>query len=74
MANPLASLFGGRQQQTNPQMNNLSGLIGQFQQFRNNFRGNPEQMVQELRRSGKMSEAQFQQLSQLANQLQGLIK
>ena len=67
MSNPLANLFGQPAQQG---QNNIFNLMGQFQQFKNTFRGNPEQMVQELRRSGKMSEAQFQQLSTMANQLQ----
>lgn len=70
MGNPLASLFGNAQQ---PQ-NNMLGLLGQFQQFKNTFKGNPEQMVQELRRSGKMSEAQFQQLSAMATQFQKMMQ
>ena len=73
MANPLAGLFGSGQP-SNPNFNNLMGLVGQFNQFKNGFKGNPEQIVQELRRSGKMSEAQFRQLSQLANQFQNVMK
>lgn len=69
MANPLSSMFG-----QGPQQNNMLGLIGQFQEFKNNFKGNPEQVVQELRRSGKMSEAQFQQLSALATQFQKMMR
>lgn len=71
MGNPLASLFGQKAAQNN---SNIFGLMGQFQQFKNSFKGNPEQVVQELRRSGKMSEEQFQQLSAMANQLQAFMK
>lgn len=71
MGNPLAGLFGNR---GHAQTNNISNLLTQFQQFKSNFRGNPEQMVQELRRSGKMSEEQFQQLGEIAKQLQNVIK
>lgn len=72
MGNPLAGLFGkGGHQARN---NNINNLLSQFQLFRNNFKGNPEQMVQELRRSGKMSDEQFQQLGEIASQLQNVIK
>lgn len=78
MSNPFAKLFGlGGQTQQPDQggpLGNIGNLLSNFQQFKNNFKGNPEQIVQELRRSGKMSEAQFQQLSALANQLQNVMK
>lgn len=74
MSNPFAKLFGAREQAPSSPLNNMGDLLTNFQQFKNNFRGNPEQIVQELRRSGKMSEAQFQQLSALANQLQNVMK
>ena len=55
------------------QMNN-GNLINQFQQFRNAFKGDPKQKVQELLNSGKVSQAQYDRAVQMANQLQGLIK
>lgn len=56
------------------QMNNNTNLISQFQQFRNAFKGDPKQKVQELLNSGKVSQAQYNRAVQMANQLQGLIK
>lgn len=48
----------------------IGNLIRQFQQFRASFQGNPQQQVQQLLNSGKMSQEQFNQLAGLANQFQ----
>ena len=49
-------------------------MLKQFQQFKAQFSGNPQQMVQQLLSSGKMSQAQYNQLAQMANQLYPKIK
>ena len=49
-------------------------MIQQFNQFRNTFRGNPQQMVMNMLQQGAMSNAQFQQLSQLASQFKQFIR
>lgn len=48
----------------------IGNLLQQFNQFRANFQGNPQQQVQQLLSSGKMSQEQFNQLAGLANQFQ----
>lgn len=58
----------GQNSAFNPQM------IQQFNQFRRAFNGNPQQAVMNLMRQGMMSNAQFQQLSQMANQFQNFMK
>ena len=45
-------------------------MINQLQQFAGALRGNPQQMVQNLLQSGRMSQQQFNQLSQQASQIQ----
>lgn len=65
MANPIYNLFNKR-----PQNN----MLAQFQQFKNSFKGDPKQQVQELLNSGKMSQEQFNRLSQMANEMQSLLK
>ena len=57
-----------------PQMNNGGQLLKNFEQFKAQFSGNPQHMVQQLLASGKMSQAQYNQLAQLANQLYPKIK
>ena len=54
--------------------NNMANLLSQFNQFRSTFSGNPEQQVKQLLQSGHMSQEQFNQLAQTANQLYHLIK
>lgn len=54
--------------------NNMANLLSQFNQFRSTFSGNPEQQVKQLLQSGRMSQEQFNQLAQTANQLYRLIK
>lgn len=43
-------------------------IIQQFNQFKQNFRGNPQEEVQKLIASGKMSQAQLNQLQAQASQ------
>ena len=57
-----------------PHASNPNNMMQQFQQFRNDFRGNPQQMVQQMLRSGQINEAQLQQAMQMARQFQGLVK
>lgn len=64
-APPQGSPFGN-----NPMLN----MIQQFQQFKANFQGDPKQKVQELLNSGQMSQQQFNQLSQLAQQFQSFFR
>ena len=68
MANPLFSNFGNSaQSNTFGSFGNLMDLLSNFNQFRAGFQGNPQQMVQNLRDSGKMSDEQFRQFSNMAN-------
>ena len=54
--------------------NRMNDLLSQFNQFRSTFSGNPEQQVKQLIQSGRMSQEQFNQLAQTANQLYRFIK
>ena len=58
----------GQNNAFNPQM------IQQFNQFRKTFNGNPQQTVMNMLRQGMMTNAQFQQLAQMANQFQNFMK
>lgn len=46
-------------------------FMQQLSQFASTLNGNPQQMVQNLIQSGRMSQQQFQQYAQLANQITG---
>ena len=66
----LFNMFGNKQQQAN---NGLLNIVNQFNQFKQNFSGDPSQRVQQLLDSGQMSQQQFNQLSQAANQLRQML-
>lgn len=50
-------------------MNNMMNMIQRFNQFRQTFQGNPQQQVQELLQSGKMTQEQFNQYKAQAQQM-----
>lgn len=51
-------------------MAQLPKLMQLFNSFTAGFHGNPEQIVRQLMSSGRMSQEQFNQLSQAATQFQ----
>lgn len=71
MSNPLMSMMGN---QLPGPMGNVMQMMQQFNQFRSTFQGDPKAQVQELMKSGKMSQQQFEQLSQMANAFQKMMK
>ena len=54
--------------------NNPFAMIQKFNEFRQNFTGDPRQVVQQLLNSGRMSQSQFNQLSQMANEFQKYLR
>jgi len=75
MANPLFNLLNGQMQMPiNSPMGNAMAMLKQFQQFKNSFHGDPKAEVMKLLNNGQMSQAQFNQYQQMAQQLLSLIK
>lgn len=72
MPNPLFNALGGGKM-PGP-MGQFQQMMQQFQQFRNNFQGDPKQEVQKLLQSGKMSQQQLNQLQAMAQQFQSFLK
>ena len=54
----------------NEMQNNQDGMFQRFQQFRQNFKGDPQQQIQQLLNSGKVSQAQYNRAVQMAQQFQ----
>lgn len=59
------NLFNSMRRQNNP----MEQLAQQAREFRKQFTGNPRQEVEMLLQSGRMSQAQFNQYSQIAQQV-----
>ena len=54
-------------------MGNNNDLISQFNKFKSTFQGNPQEQVQQLLNSGRMSQSEFERLSKMATQLQSIL-
>lgn len=52
----------------------FANMLSQFQQFKQNFNGDPQQQVQQLLNSGQMTQQQFNKLSQAATQFQQMMR
>lgn len=59
------------QLQQNPAGGNL---LTQFMNFRKSFSGNPQQMIQQMLNTGRISQSQLNQYAQQANQLYDQLK
>lgn len=68
MSNPLFQQMGNQAPQ-----NPMSTMIQRFQQFKQTFTGDPRQQVQNLLNSGKITQTQYNNAVQTANQLQRLL-
>lgn len=65
MANPLYQMMG------NQQNNNF---IQRFNAFRQNFQGDPQQTIQQLLQSGKVTQEQYNRAVQMAQQFKQFFK
>ena len=63
-------LFNAMQGGVNP----MNGLVQQFMQFRQTFRGAARQQVQQLLNSGRITQDQYNRAVQMAQQLQGMFR
>ena len=61
MSNPLFSMLSGKMQ--------MNPLMQKLNQFRQMFKGDPQQQIQQMLNSGRISQAQYNQAVQTANQV-----
>ena len=67
MANPLLSLTGvvNKRQKS---------IVEQFRDFRGSFKGDPQARINELLVSGKITQSQLNQATEMANMIKGMMK
>lgn len=65
--NPLFNLLNGNRQPN-------SNILQQFQQFKNSFKGDPRQQIQDLLNSGKITQQDYNNAVNLANQIMKMMK
>lgn len=69
MANPIFNALNGNKG------NGTGNIFHQFQQFKSKMQGiNPQEEVQKLLQSGKISQAQLDKVQQMAQQMQKMFK
>jgi hypothetical protein len=73
MANPLLNMMGGMMGNTGG--NNPMAIMQKFQEFRKQFpaNANPQQVLDQMVKSGRVNQGQIDQAVQMAKQM-GLIK
>lgn len=67
MANPIFNMFG------NSQFGNMTGLVQQFQKFKQSFHGDPKTQIQQMLNSGQISQEQYNKAVQMANAMQSMM-
>lgn len=70
MASNIFNLLGG--QSALPP--NMQAILSQFQQFKQGFKGDPREQIQQLLNSGRISQSQYNQAVQMANELQKYLR
>lgn len=73
MSNPFFQAMGTGAANAPGQLGRAMQMVQQFQQFRANFHGDPKAEVEKLLQSGRLSQAQLNQLQQMARQFQQLV-
>lgn len=53
---------------------NNGDMISKFNQFKQSFTGNPQQMIQQMLNSGKITQQQYDKAVQMANQMMKMMK
>ena len=54
--------------------NNLYAMMQQFIDFKNNFKGNPQEEVMKMLQSGRISQQDLNRVQQMATQFQQMLK
>lgn len=65
MNNPLFNMMNGGQA--------LNPIVARLRMFQNSFKGDARAEIQQLMNSGKISQSQYDQAVQMANQIQRMI-
>lgn len=58
----------------NTPLGNVQNMIQQYRQFRQSFQGDPQQKIQEMLKSGQITQSQIDQARTMATQFQSLLK
>lgn len=71
MGNPLFNLYNNTLARNN---GGIQSLLEDFNNFRANFKGDPQETINTLVSQGKVTREQVNEATRIANQLKGLIR
>lgn len=74
MGNPLMQFMGNNMGASPNPLGNIAQVLQQFTEFCSKFYGDPQKKVQELLKSGQMTQEQYKQLETVVKQLLPYIK
>lgn len=63
MSNPIYGLLNGQQ----------NNMLAQVQQFKQSFKGDPNQTINQMLQSGKVTQEQVNRATQIANQMKWML-
>jgi len=69
MNNPIFNALGNV-----PMFGNMQNFMNQFNQFKQTFSGNPQDTINQMLKSGKITQAQVDQAKQMAEQFQRMMR
>lgn len=59
----------------NPLYNsNMQNIVNKFQQFKSTFSGNPQEQIQQMLNSGRITQSQYNDAVQKANELYRMMR
>lgn len=73
MANSVYNMLGNSSPQMGGPFGNMLQMMSKFNEFKSTFKGDPQQQIQQMLNSGKISQAQLNQYVQMARQFQQFI-
>ena len=73
MASSVFNSLGNKSPKLPGPFGNMQEMMSKLNQFKQSFQGDPKQQVQQLLNSGRMSQEQYNRLSQMATQIQNMI-
>lgn len=73
MSNQLYQMYGQPQQQSAPQPHQPQNVMADLANFMNGFKGDPKAQVMSMLNSGQISQAEYNNAVQQANQLYAMM-
>lgn len=72
MGNPFFNAMGGNAQIGGP-FGNIQNFMQQLNQFKNTFKGNPQEEIEKMLQNGKITQEQYNQAAQMATQIMNMM-